>query len=380
MLDKVKVELTINNKTFNIETGIVFFKMTMDILSLGRRATLELSPPDTSRLNGFRFKAGDGVRIFFNNDLVFTGYIMVNQHKFENQRRQIILTLIDKVGYMQTANPVAGGKKYTQRNLIALFTQILKDNGCNNISVEQDLFDGNITKSLSALIQNNFVLKDDAVIEKGDTLGDFFDRYANKAQILFTSNDKGNLLLTTENKQSTNYGISIKSNISGTSFNNIISRTYTDTIQDRFSQVQIYGVQSIFNVNTKNASNILAQATDATSPIPRTKIINYQDPIDQTTARQLARFIVNANKAKSIMYECTIVGWRWHDGSLIKPNTRISINDGDLELQGEFQIKDVTYNYNIENISADLTIVDKNVLTPDISRSENFLNFGQDIF
>lgn len=377
--DKILLQITINNVIYSINNGINTFKMTDDLLRLGRIASINITPPDTSQLVGFRWEAGDDIQVFFtqgnNQDLIFTGYIAEYQDEYNaDGQRSITLQLIDKVGYIQTANPIIYGKKYTQRNILALFEKVLSDNGYD-VTVNQDFITGNIRNSLSSLTSANLILKDDAVIQDGDTIGDFFDRYANKAQVLFTSDEEGNLLLTKENTASTDYGLVF--NKKSTETNNVISRTYTSTIENRYSKVIVLGKQRIGINNTQASSNIKEEATDNTAPVDRTKIIQFQDPIESTTARQLARFIVNMNKSKAFSCSCIVVGFRWENGDLITSNKRVNISD--ITLQGEFHIRSVTYEYSNERMTTELNIVNKDVLTPDVSTVEQFGNFIENV-
>lgn len=368
-MDKIKIIVSVDGGSTISEIeldGLQSFSMNASVVSFGRTAKATLVPPDLSQVSVNPFTAGNKVKVYFENELVLNGYLVSYTNTFgtQTQNRSITLELFDKVAYIENSGIGSVGKKYKQKNLISLFKQMLKDNGFDDVSVAQDFYSGSITQSLQALTANNLVLKDDAVIEKGDTVASFIDRYSNKARVLFTSNENGDILITKENTSDTDNGLVCKYN--NDARNNVLGRTYTNTIVEQYSEVRIYGGASIFSGNTESSNNITAFAVD-NSLLRKLKIIDYQDPIDSLTAKQLARLILQMSKAKSFIYKATVRGWRWDDKSLITPNKRIKVDD--IDLQGTFHILDCTYVLSEEmGQICELTIIEKNRLTAQIEQ------------
>ena len=360
-MSKLELILTAEGVDYTItnENGaIMSFQMTDDVLSLGRRANLEITPALTpATAQGKQpvltiFNAGNPVTVKTQDTTLLTGYIETVQNIFENKKRKILITLIDKVGYIQTGNPLKAGKVYKKTLLTTIFARLLKDNGYNDIAIETDL---------PLASRSKLLLKEDATIKNGDTLGDFFDRYTNKLQLLYTSNAEGDLLITQEDTEATEYGLQMI-DTGDTQGNNVISRTFRNSIENRFSSVIMYGAQKIDKTTTRAGLTIQEKATDNTAPVERTKIIQLQDSIEGTTARQYTRYLLNLSKSKAFIYECKKQGWFWDDGSLVQSNKRVNIND--IDIKGEFHIKDVTYNYNAtEGMTCDITILEKDVIT-----------------
>ncbi len=307
-------------------------------------------------------KAGDEIRIFIDDNLIFTGFADQVSIAYNTDTHETNINGRSRTSDLIDSSMIQ--KSYSQKDFKRLVENVLTDNGYTDISV--------LNNTTIDEIENSTLFKKQTNTKtSSQTIFDFLDSYAQKVQVLLRTNEEGNIVLTREESGNTIGNlISTKNNPN----NNIKSATIIiDNINRfRFNQVQGQGDNSSYFTSTVNQTG---EFEDTLIRSPRRKISSAKSASVSDELGDLAKWETNLRRAKSLNYSCIVQGY-YNDKkstSLWQPNTLVKILDDKCLLDGQFLIKGVTYNKAINGGSTTtLNIVNRGTfnLDPDIIVTE----------
>jgi prophage tail gpP-like protein len=321
-------------------------------------------------------KPQDEVEIYINNIQYLTGYVDDISWSQDPESDIITISGRDKIGYVLDSYVIP--RAYTETNYKKLIELVLRDNGWGDVISVQNISSSNLI--LSA--------EDDIHAESGETIRDFMDRYAAKAQVLLGSNNKGELIIYREGDvgsvagrfpTNSNAPIALINNINDQR-KNILQSTFDVSIRDRYRVVEVYS-QSSRNVHDINNVSPTAIATDSLVSTPRRVRIQYSNSANESTLVELAKWRVNLKRAKSIVYRCRLQGISFSENNkdYWKINTYVQVSDDQRDVNGDFLIESVTFTKSNNGTFTDLSIVNRGSYTLDTERAIKRLkrnNFG----
>jgi prophage tail gpP-like protein len=295
-------------------------------------------------------KVGDEVQVYIDEQLITTGYVESLDIDYSADSHSISVAGRDKAGDLIDSSIIA--KTYQVRNLKRLIELVLKDNGYSNIKVSQQ-----------AASIDNLEANEKVEAESNDTIFSFLDRYAKKVQVLLTTDENGDIVLTQEG--STKAATDLVSLKRGDK-NNIKSARLSLNTQDRYRFIEVYSqsTNDSFSENTVSQDG-KAEDTDIRSP-RRIRVISS---IASETAilKEAAKWQLNVRRAKGLSYKCTVVNFltEGESGDIWDINQTVNIKDDKCSLDGEFLISGVTFTKSNDGSTTQLTIVNKGSYTTD---------------
>ena len=307
---------------------------------------------DDSRQSLSPIKLQDEVAIYIDNDLVLTGYVETLDVSYDNNSHMIIVGGRDKASDLIDSSAKPNSYKNI-KTMTRLIEKVLVDNGYSNITVSKS--DSSIDDSLEE--------QETVHVELGETIFTFLDRYARKAQILITTDNKGNLVITREGKSTINSDlISIK----GSELNNIKKANISLNTNDRFRFIEMYSAANNETFD-KISVNQNAIGEDTAIRSPRRLIVLPQEASKTDILKNAVKWQINVRRAKGLRYNCTVANYRDKDeeGNLWTVNTLINVSDDKCNLNGQYLVASVTYNKSLEGTTTNLTLVNKGCFTND---------------
>lgn len=319
---------------------------------------------DESRVIQNAFKVQDEVKIFIDSQLITTGYIedLDISYSASADSHNISLKGRDKTGDLIDSSAIE--KEYSTRSFSRLVEITLKDNGYTNIKT---------INNLGALAFQEDIVK----VEKSDTIFSFLDKYAKKLQVLLTTNEEGNIVITREGTAKAD-GVLISEKLGKN--NNILSASISATSREMFRFIEVYA-QSNNDSFGDNSTNQKGLAIDNQIRSVRRKRMTLDLASSAITLNQLANWQLNLRRAKGRRYECTVQGFYSKD-KIWKANTLVEVLDDKCQLNGEFLIQGVSYQKSNSGTFTTLSIVNKGAftLTPVAIRQLSSNNFASGLF
>lgn len=332
-------DITINN---SLETFASSFTATLVSKENTNELRQSLSP----------IKLQDEVAIYIDDNLVLTGYVEALDISYDSSSHMIMIAGRDKASDLIDSSAKPNSYKDI-KTMTRLIEKVLEDNGYSDIKVSKS--DSSIDDSLEDL--------ETAHVELGETIFAFLDRYARKAQILITTDNKGNILITREGNSTINSDlISIK----GSDLNNIIKASINLNTSDRFRFVEMYAAANNETFD-KISVNQSAIGEDTAIRSPRRLIVLPQEASKTDILKNAAKWQINVRRAKGLRYNCTVANYRDQneEGNLWTVNTLVNVSDDKCNLNAQYLVASVTYNKSLEGTTTDLTLVNKGCFTND---------------
>ncbi len=305
-------------------------------------------------------KVQDKIRIFIDENLILTGFVDQLSISYDVDNHETIIS-----GRSRTSDLVDSNMKqisYTIKDFKQLIEAVLSDNGYTDISVSSDTTIKQIEEKTN---DSGFSFQEEKDTKvSNQTIFEFLDLYAQKVQILLRTDEEGNILLTREETENTIGNlISTKNNLN----NNIISASISidNTNRFRFNELQSQGDNKSY---WKSTTNQTSSSDDTLVRSPRRKITVAKSSSLTSELTDLAKWGVNLRRAKSINYTCAVQGY-YNDKkstSLWNINKLVKVLDDKCLLDGQFLIKDVTFNKSVEEGSTTtLNITNRGAFTLD---------------
>ena len=196
------------------------------------------------------------------------------------------------------------------------------------------------------------------------TLFNYFQGYAQKRQVLLTTDGNGNIVISRSgsNRISTlllNKINGPNNNIKSYSLESDESKLYNTYIVH--SQANISASRKLGALDSASLQGVIGVATDSSIEAGRVLHINAEKSSTSAEAAQRAIWERDTRKAKALQYSCTVQGFTTDAlGTPWTPNTIVSIEDDFADIKSEMLLVDVTYNLTLDGGSqTTLRFVDK---------------------
>jgi prophage tail gpP-like protein len=324
---------------------------------------------------GFRFpfKVGDSCTVRVDGEAVIEGYIDKIHGAFSAESHEITISGRDKTS--DVVDSTIGGNITFKPpiSLKSVIEQTLQKSGITGLKVVDNV------PGLAPFKAEDFVAS-----KVGKKVFKFLEQYARKRQVLLTTNDLGEIIITRSPTAVENQYIINQFNGNA---NNVIEAKFTYDNSSRFHKYQMWSQLSpmslVDNFDAQRANRpdpsgtappakdtsvqatqiatVKNEATD--SQIRNTRTYNKiaEQPTQQTTLADRAKWEGNIRRARSFTYNPSIQGFRYDRGSkLWALNTLVHVRDEFANLNATMLINEVTYMLSADRGSiTKLSLVDK---------------------
>jgi prophage tail gpP-like protein len=350
-----KISVEVNNKLFE---GFTDVSISYGIESMARQFALSITTPHKI---ASPIKVQDKIVIYLNDIKKLTGYVE-ELDKFQSATN-FTLTLQGRSLTGDIIDCSIKRKTYKQKDFEQLIKIVLKE---NNINI------GVVNKILTPLkIDNNPISKD------GETIFDFLDRYAKKVQVLLTTDEVGNLVITREGS-----GImkgQLINVFDGNLINNVLSSSINISTKDRYNTIEVFSTTHDSETSSKNSIVQIARAIDSNIRTSRRLIINQTTNSKTISLTNLANWNVNVRRAKGSRYTCQVVGFTLQE-ELFEANKKIRIRDEVMNVEGVFLIQSVNFRLDLTNGAiTELQIVEVGAFSLETSTTFTKDRIGEDL-
>ena len=313
-------------------------------------------------------KPQDPAFIFINDIKYLAGFIVSTEWDEGQNSDLITVQGMDAVSFCVLRHQPKP-KTYKIKDFTELVRTAVADNGFADIFKVQ-----NITyKALPIDTQ------EEIQIEDGETLFNFFDRYAKKAQVLLNTTGTGELVIYREgdlgvllgkfpNKPKA--GVALINDVINKRKTNMLSSRFSYSVLNRFQVVEIYSQSGNTNHSVKSA-NPTSTAKDEKIIIANRLRVGANNPTNSTTLEEMAKWNVNIKRSQSINYSCTVQGFSFSPSNkdFWKINTYVEVLDNKKGFNGEFLIDSVVFRKDINGTTTQLNLVNKGSYTLDIKQA-----------
>ncbi len=335
----------------SLESFASFFTATL----VSKEVTENLSRESLSPV-----KLQDDVAIYIDEQLAFTGSVEDLQISYDEGSHKITISGRDKV-FVLIDSSVQPKNYKGIGTLQSLIEKVLSDNGFNDFKVisQADNID-------------NLEDDEDVKAETNDTIFSFLDRYAKKVQVLLTTDEEGNIVLTREGVLEAETDlISIKAGEQ----NNIKRASIDLTTRDRFRFVEVYALDNNDTFTKTSISQVgIAEDKDIISN-KRLKLV-YSTASKSPILQESAKWQVNVRRAKGLRYSCVVANFKQQNelGNIWQINKLVNINDDKCQLNNQFLISGIVFNKSLQGSTTEITVVNKGSFT-----SDPFVNVKNDL-
>lgn len=282
-------------------------------------------------------KDGTKCEVFFNNNKLITGIIDSLEVSYSKNDHQI------------SVNGRSKTKDLVDCSVIAPFQ-------FQNLSIKR------LTSSIAGIY--NIVVKssDDSTIisnfqieQNGESCFKAIERVSQTKALRITDNNMGDLVLTQASP--------VKSKNVIDENTKIFSASLKVDESQKYSKITVKGQSKTSSTwYGKNASQIVASATDETVDRKRELLLISKRDTSNQDAKKLAEWEIASRSAKSFELNYKIQGWA--SPNLFFENTLINVKDKILKIDDEYLITTVTYELTSTGSFVILTLVDPNSLQP----------------
>lgn len=307
----------------------------------------------------FPIKRRASCRIKVNNINIINGFVEVIRVRYSERSHKIIIEGRDKTADVIDTQIDGNIEFNTPISLQRVIRQTLDRINATDIGAIDNVGDLNPyeeTELVSA--------------EVGQTAFKFIEKYARKRQVLLTSDNDGNILITRASQEI--LPVSLQNVIDGEE-NNIISGDISFDDSRRFnryrakSQGNISSMVNAGSTDNENTVNLEGVAFDR--DIRQTRILNFvtENSSDDFTATQRAAWEANIRRTRSFSYRVTVQG-ATYDGTNPWPvNRLVQVIDDFGKIDAVLLIRSVNIKIDVDRGSlTDLELVyrDSYTLTP----------------
>lgn len=198
----------------------------------------------------------------------------------------------------------------------------------------------------------------------GASIFDTLEVFARNAAVLLTSDGLGNLVITGPGTQ-----VSPTPLVLG---KNILNASGQSSMHGRYSNYKVYGQVPPLSVSDPSSGVYFISegtATDSSVPRFRLKVILLEDVFDtpQTVGRlgqERAIWQRNVDGSRSMEVTYTVSGFS-HSQGLWEPNTRVSVTDPFLQLDGQQLISKVVHRLDENGARTEITVTGLHAYDPE---------------
>ena len=318
--------------------------------SIVRKSLLEISRAFNFRATSDKFsdlfiERGQDIEIFIDDNKVITGFIDKIDINYDANTHSINVSGRDKTGVIVDSSLP---DKRVFNAPISLKKVI--DNVLSQFSLGIKAVDDVLTIPLfKKTLESN----------EEDTAFDFMSRYAAKANVLLTSDNNSNIVIT---KTGVDFIETILLNQKGQIKNNILSANITFDDSHRFGKYTVYAQQiDDVEISNKNQASQKGVALDTSDNInsARQKILILEQEGDISACQDRAIWAANMAKAKAFKYTCTVQG-HYHDDNkkdLWDINKIVRVVDDFAGIDEFLLIETIEYSTTLQGTFTNLTLV-----------------------
>ena len=248
------------------------------------------------------FKGGDACKIIVDGQQVLSGYIEVISVSYDGTSHDIEISGRDKTGDLLDSTigqlDDIRGEGLTLKSLIEL---VLK-----NIGLDILVIDEVSPKAFNAA-------EDIAAPEPGQNAFDFISQYAEKRQVLLTSNADGNIVIANNSGEVAPGAIQ---HVIGAEDNNVIASEFSFDTTGRYNSYKLsseLNPVALNNAGSTETSAIVNQsggATDTEIRASRVLTLNSSVPLSITECIARATWEADVRKARGLIYSTQVREYR----------------------------------------------------------------------
>lgn len=310
-------------------------------------------------------KRGQAVRILIDGEIIVTGWIEKVEPVITPEERVINFLCVEKTNDLVVSK--LGGVTYnTPITLQEIIKRTCEENNFKVVSQNytQRLGDNTIKiinkagtigsfKTDIESFENEGIQRDE-----GETAFAFMVKYANKRQVLLTSDKDGNIVITRAGDSISVTNLNVSKAIVE---KNIKFIKKVDSEEDRYNTYTIKS-QSIGSIDGDGAINgQIGTSTD--SEIRKTKICVSISDTSQTavSAKNTAQWKNNIHKARGLQYQLKTYGFyqTFDKTQLWQLNQIIKVTDDETQTYGTFFVSNREYAQTLKGSETIITLTDK---------------------
>jgi prophage tail gpP-like protein len=312
----------------------------------------------SNNVTTFPIKRSDACKVFINNEAVINGYVDIvdvaydaTSHSISVQGRDRTEDIIDStlIGKKEFVAPIA---------LTDIIRTTLDSNGLSAINIVNNA--GTI-----AIFPEGTQFSS----ETGNTIFEFIEKYAQKRQVLLTTNGNGDLVLA---RSGTRQAITSLQNLQGGQTNNILSGSISYTSEGLYNKYVMRSQDNIGagafggSVEPANAVNRKGEAEDESIRESRQLEIPSKSSDDSGDLGKLAIWHMNLRRARATTYSVNVQGFYQDEAQtrLWKPNELVKVDDDFSDIHSTLLVKSVGYSQSLTSGSTTaIELVSKNSYT-----------------
>lgn len=289
----------------------------------------------------FEIYTGDACRVLVDDKPIITGYIDIIEVEYSIDKHNIIIQGRDKTSDIIDST-VDGSLSFTENISLKAVIELILSKSNIDIDVIDNV--GTLEDFSSSEVISSTV---------GDTVFDIINAYAKKRQVLLTSNEDGNIVITRGEGIETNATLNLTKNSNG--FNNIKSgRVVRDSTKQFYnytykSQNNPTGLDFGDSAGANNATNESGYTINTAIRNSRSCIKVSEVPSTSDKCKQRAEWQNDYDTALSLIYEVTVQGHSNNANSIWKPRQYVEVNDYLANFYGFMLVDSVEYTQDLNS-------------------------------
>ena len=321
----------------------------------------------------FPFSKGDACEIFIDNNKVMSGFLNMVGGTSDPETHEIRIAGRSKIQDVIDSSIKGNLDFKNSTDILTVFRKVFTLNGITGINVK--LQDG--------LTIRRFSQKELISAKTGDNAFDFLASYCRIRQVLITSDENGDIILTRAGSEK--YETILLKEKEGEE-NNILRSDFEDNDSSRFNEYIVLSqsnpIAQKFDVNYVGKQN--SPVVDSNIRTGRVLVVNTEITSDVQTNTDRAKWESNIRRTKGFQYNCRIRNYYLDAKSkvLIKSNRIIQVIDDTFGINSELLIKSCRYIKSPEGTFTDINLVNKDAFTLEEQQKgiESRFNTKDDIF
>lgn len=282
--------------------------------------------PEQTDTGLFEITDGTACEIWFNDDLILTGYIDDVLQSYSKDRHDIRLTGRSKIADLVDCS-TNGEQVLKGQSLQSLATKLASP---FNVTVAADPI-------AAEAAQQTFEVSD-ITLDPGQPVWQLLEELARLRGVLLISGADGGLVITRANTSTVLGAI--------TYGDGVLSAESRRSHRELFSEYSVCGMQALWAGSAADKSQS-ASAVKGNASRHRPWFIQAEDQADAAAcnARAAHQARVSYGRSRSLQY--TVSGWRTNGatGQVWQPNRLVSVSDPVIGMEGDLLAIDVAHSY-----------------------------------
>lgn len=285
------------------------------------------------------FKGGESCTVTVDDELVLTGSIESIGGSYDATRHGITISGRDKTGDLIDSSINIMDDIRAPISLKQIIERVLEHIGTDITVVDNATPDP-------------FNKAEDIVAPKpGDNAFTFVEGYAQKRQVLLTSNAEGDIVIT--NSQAVSSGGVLQNAIKAET-NNVLTAAWFYTTSDLFNKyvqkAQLDPIALDFG-ESKSDEGVISQegqALDNNIRQGRQLVMVSDKGFSQAQLQTRAEWSKKIRQARSVAYSCTVQGFKNSGRALWELNTLVPVFDAFADIDRDLLLNTITFSYDVE--------------------------------